>query len=90
MEINTYGNKYLYEKLLIIDSTSAEQIDINDRKRVIRALEIYNETNKPMSHYNKDFRRESDKYNLIMIGLNMDNVSRGISRRNRKFIKYGL
>ena len=69
---NKYGNKYLYEKLLIIDSTSAEQIDINDRKRIIRALEIYNETNKPMSHYNKDFRKESDKYNLIIIGLNMD------------------
>jgi tRNA dimethylallyltransferase len=25
-----------------------------------------------MSHYNKDFRKESDKYNLIIIGLNMD------------------
>ncbi len=67
-----YGNEYLYEKLIKIDPKSAKNIEVNDRKRIIRALEIYNETNKPMSYYNEGFRRERDKYNLVMIGLNMD------------------
>ncbi|NMB07983.1 MAG: tRNA (adenosine(37)-N6)-dimethylallyltransferase MiaA [Tissierellia bacterium] len=89
---NKYGNEYLYEKLLKIDPISAERININDRKRIIRALEIYNETNKPMSYYNKDFRKERDKYNLIMIGLNMDRyiLYSHINNRVERMFEKGL
>lgn len=66
------GNQYIYDELLKVDETSAKRINPNDRKRIIRALEIFYETGKPMSDYNKDFRKEVDKYNLVMIGLTMD------------------
>lgn len=69
---NKYGNEYLHEKLVKVDPISAERININDRKRIIRALEIFNETGRAMSYYNKDFRKESDKYNITMVGLTMD------------------
>ncbi len=67
-----YGNQYLYEELMKVDPISAIRININDTKRIIRALEVLHETGKPMSYYNKNFRKETDKYNLVMIGFTMD------------------
>lgn len=72
---DSYGNQYIYNLLYKLDNLSAKRINPNDRKRIIRALEIYHETGKPMSYYNKDFRKEIDKYNLVMIGLNMDRTT---------------
>lgn len=66
------GLKYLHNLLEEIDPISANKININDKKRVIRALEIYDITKKPMSEYNKNFRKENKDYNLAMICLNMD------------------
>lgn len=66
------GNEFLHQKLAEIDELSSEKISINDQKRVIRALEIYEVTGKTMSEYNKNFRKPVEKYNLVMVGLNMD------------------
>ena len=87
-----YGNEKLYDKLVKIDPLSAENININDRKRIIRALEIFNETGKPMSNYNKDFRKESNKYDLIMIGLTIDRpiLYSRINNRVDKMFEMGL
>lgn len=68
----THGNQYIHDILSTIDPISSERINPNDRKRIIRAIEIFYETGKPMSYYNKDFRKETNKYNLAMIGLTMD------------------
>src|SRR5699024_10410203 len=67
-----YGSRYLFNQLKEVDPKSAKRIHQNDKKRVIRALEIYHETGKPMSHYYKGFRRPNDKYDLTIIGLNME------------------
>ena len=69
---NEYGNEFLHNKLKNIDKISAEKINKNDRKRVIRAIEIYKITGKPMSTHNKDFRKPNNEYNETIIGLNMD------------------
>ena len=68
----TRGDAYIHNKLAEIDMESSESISVNDRKRIIRALEIHRITGKSMSEHNKNFRREIDKYNLSMICLNMD------------------
>ncbi|WP_313756498.1 tRNA (adenosine(37)-N6)-dimethylallyltransferase MiaA [Tissierella sp.] len=67
-----YGNEYLHQQLEKIDIESAEKISVNDRKRIIRAIEIFKITDKPMSQHNKNFRIPIEDYNLVMIGLNMD------------------
>lgn len=67
-----YGNECLFNKLQTIDKESSQKISLNDRKRLIRAIEIYELTGKPMSEHNKSFRIPNDGYNLNMIGLNMD------------------
>ncbi|MDU5079952.1 tRNA (adenosine(37)-N6)-dimethylallyltransferase MiaA [uncultured Tissierella sp.] len=67
-----YGNEYLHQELQRIDVKSAEKISVNDRKRIIRAIEIFEITGKLMSEYNENFRKPVEDYNLVMIGLNMD------------------
>lgn len=69
---NKYGNEYLHDKLKKVDIESARKININDRQRIIRAIEIYKLTGKPRSEHNKNFRKLNNEYNLSMVGLNMD------------------
>lgn len=87
-----HGNEYLHKRLKIVDEISAKRININDRKRIIRALEIYEVTGKPMSKYYKDFRKPNEDYNLVMIGLNMDRdtLYGRINQRVDYMIKDGL
>ena len=66
------GLGYLHDLLVKVDPKSSEKISINDKKRVIRALEIYDTTGKTMSEYNKDFRKENKKNDLAIICLNME------------------
>ncbi|WP_097677451.1 tRNA (adenosine(37)-N6)-dimethylallyltransferase MiaA [Anaerosalibacter sp. Marseille-P3206] len=87
-----YGNEFIYNELKNIDPDSTNRIHINDRKRIIRALEIYYVTKKPMSIYYKDFRKYNEDFDVIMIGLNMkrEELYRRINYRVDKMIENGL
>lgn len=71
-KIEKFGNEYLHNKLMKIDKSSGEKISIKDKKRIIRALEIYDSTGRTMSEYNKNFRVMNEDYNLLYISLDMD------------------
>jgi len=71
-EAEEKGNEYLYEKLKRIDPEAAKRIHVNDTKRIIRAIEVYKHTNKPISHHQELSRKEPPKYRFILIGLRMD------------------
>nr|WP_233120107.1 tRNA (adenosine(37)-N6)-dimethylallyltransferase MiaA [Tissierella creatinophila] len=89
---NEEGLKYLHKLLEDVDFVSSERISVNDKKRIIRALEIYDLTGKTMSDYNKDFRKENKDYNLVIIGLNMDRLKLydRINKRVDIMIEQGL
>lgn len=64
-----HGNEYLYNILLEKDPSAAKTVHMNNVKRVIRALEIYDETGEAK----KDFASEPEireDLNIILIGLN--------------------
>jgi tRNA dimethylallyltransferase len=86
------GKQYLYELLLERDYETAKKLNINDTKRIIRALEVYDVTKIPMSKQNKDFRKPSTKYNLSMYLLYMDRskLYDRINARVDKMIENGL
>lgn len=86
------GNQYLHDLLYKIDRDSAARINVADVKRTMRALEIFEETGKTMTEYNKDFRKENDDYNLTMICLNMDRARlyERINRRVDLMVEEGL
>lgn len=69
---NEHGVDKLHELLESIDPESALKIHKNNVKRVIRALEVCNITGKRFSEMNTDIRKPSQKYDCIIIGLEMD------------------
>lgn len=87
-----YGNKYIHDRLKKIDEKSSKKIHLADRRRIIRALEVYEVTGKTMSEYNKDFRRDNNRYNLAMVCLNMDRKSLydRINKRVDRMVDNGL
>ena len=89
---NQHGNEYIHNILSQFDKESSERISINDRKRIIRALEIFETTGKTMSDYNKNFRTTNDDYDLSMICLNMnrDKLYERINHRVDKMLEMGL
>lgn len=72
IEANEKGNRYLYDKLLAIDPEAAARIHENDVKRVIRAIEVYTHTQRPISQHVQLSRLEPPPYHYIVFGLNWD------------------
>ena len=66
-EYNEYTNEELYNKLLSIDPNT--EIHMNNRKRVVRALNYHNNTNNNLSS-----KEKTDKllYDVIFVGLTTD------------------
>jgi tRNA dimethylallyltransferase len=48
-ELDSYGSMHLWQRLLVIDPVSAARVHSNDSFRLIRALEVYELTGRPMS-----------------------------------------
>ena len=82
-----YSNEKLYNKLLKIDPNT--EIHINNRKRVIRALNYYKETNMPLSS-----KKKADKllYDAIIIGLTTERQTlyERINNRVDEMLEEGL
>ena len=66
------GPEYVHNMLKEIDPISYEAIHPNNRKRVIRALEVYKLTGKPFSSYNAGEDLYKSKYDVHYYVLNMD------------------
>ncbi len=71
-EAEEHGPQYIHDKLKLVDEQAANNIHPNNVKRVIRALEVYYQTQKPISYHNEMSRQEPSKYNFLLIGLTMD------------------
>ena len=66
------GNEYIHNMLKEIDSISYESIHKNNRKRVIRALEVYKTTGKPFSSFKVGDEIYDIPYDLHYYVLTMD------------------
>ena len=86
------GNNYIYEMLEKIDPQSAQRIHPSDRKRVIRALEIYHVTGKTITEQNKNSRRQSAVYDteIYAIDIEREELYRRINERVDKMFEAGL
>ena len=75
-----------------IDSEAMKKISINDKKRIIRVLEIFNKTGKTKTEQDRDSRKNELKYDYKIFVLNMDRevLYDRINRRVDLMIKEGL
>ena len=65
-----HGNEALHDRLKEIDEKAAEQIHPNNVKRVIRALEYFELTGKPISAHNEEEASKESPYNVAYFVLN--------------------
>lgn len=62
----------LHEELQRVDPKSAERLHRNDLRRIIRALEVYRRTGKPISEQQQKREQEERPYRTLYIGLTRD------------------
>ncbi|CAN7575926.1 tRNA (adenosine(37)-N6)-dimethylallyltransferase MiaA [Paenibacillus sp. LjRoot153] len=88
---NTHGEEALHDKLREIDPESANRLHANDRRRVIRALEIFHISGETMTAHLASQKKESP-YELCIIGLTMDRalLYQRIEERIDAMIQEGL
>lgn len=87
------GIEPLYEELRRVDPGSADRIPIGDKKRILRALEVYQETGKTMTQHHQDSQVQPNKYAPLWIGLafaNREDMRTLIDRRVDQMVEAGL
>ena len=86
------GLEKLYEEALKIDPEAMQKISKNDKKRIIRVLEIYHKTGKTKTETEKESRKNEVKYNYKVFAIIMDRekLYSRIEKRVDKMIEQGL
>ena len=86
-----FGTDYLYEELKKIDKVSADRMLPQNWKRVMRALEVFRLTGKPIWQHHDDQSR-SKKFNYHQIGLlwKRERLYQNIESRVDEMISIGL
>ena len=92
MQADCEGLEKLHHQLKNIDPDAAQRIHPNDRKRIVRALEVYEITGKTISSFQQQFDAEQHRCNWTIIGLRREkkNDSNRINSRVKKMIEQGF
>lgn len=91
VEYDTYGFSAMYEKISRVDSASAKRIELNDKNRLLRAMEVYAATGKSLTEYWK----EQELIKLfsplnILITEERNRIYKWINERVLKMLEKGL
>lgn len=91
------GLEQLYSELEKIDPEAAQRIHANDEKRIIRALEVYRLTGRPISEFQKQWPKNQrteqsllHKFKIIALRRQKQIESKRINSRVKKMIDDGL
>jgi len=82
-------NQELFNQLQKLDPSTAQKIDQNNQRRLVRALEVCLLTKKPFSEQRKKGR---PMFDALQIGLKvgLDEIKKGITGRTEKMFEAGL
>lgn len=86
------GSGHLHKKLSAVDPESAEKISPRDKAKLIRAIEVYELTGRPLSALHREHQFQERPYQTVMIGLarSRPDLYRRIEERVDGMIKEGL
>lgn len=79
-EADEMGIQTLFDRLAAIDPDAAGKLHLSDRKRIIRALEVYLETGETITEHNRKTQLIPPRYNPIWLGLDFAQRSTLYSR----------
>lgn len=92
-EFDSLGAEKMLKKLYEIDRETAEKLSVSDRKRIIRAFEVYRSTGKTISEQNRLSKEIESPYEPLMIGITYDDREKLYDRINKRvdiMLKDGL
>ncbi len=92
-EAEEQGMEHMLARLQAVDPDSAARLHLADRKRIIRALEVYEETGKTITQHNVETQALPDKYHPVWIGLTYEPrqlLYDRIDLRVDKMLEWGL
>lgn len=89
---DTYGKQYIYELLMQRDAAAATQLNPNDSVRVIRALEVLEQTGESITVKQKKHSFADSPFKTYKIGIQVEReaLKRRIETRADKMIAAGL
>lgn len=81
----------LHARLAEIDPEAARRIHVNDRKRLIRAIEVFELTGRPISSLQTAWSDGTTRHSAVWFGLHWDReaLNRRINERVRQMIEMG-
>lgn len=85
-------SKKLYQQLIQIDPLYAQKIHPNDKRRVVRALEVYHLTGKPFSYFIQKHNYKQPRYDFtgFILERDKDELMHRIEKRVEKMFMNGL
>ncbi len=86
------GQSTLYERLRQVDPLAASRIHPNDLRRIVRALEVFDLTGKPISALQEQWDRQRTRFDCVLLGLrrNREDLNHRINERVRRMMADGL
>jgi len=86
------GPAELHRELTQIDPAAADRINPNDTRRIVRALEVYQTTGRPISSLQKQWQTQELKHDWTIIGLRREKADAAgrINKRVRRMMAAGL
>ena len=91
--METEGAAVLLDELRQIDPEAAAKLHLKDEKRIIRALEVWQETGETITAHDRRTREVPPRYDAVYIGLdfaNRQDLRDRIDRRVDKMVEQGL
>ncbi len=84
------GNEALYRELEAVDPVQAESADPTKTHRVIRALEVYHATGRPLTYYHENQPEPPFTYETVVLHRDREELYARINRRVDRMLDEGL
>lgn len=78
------GGEVMLQRLTEVDPETAAKLHPADKKRIVRALEVYQLSGTTLSEYNRRSRRCPDRYDVRIVGIGWRDRQKLYDRINRR------
>jgi len=90
-QLNEEALDVLHARLATIDPEAAQRIHVNDRRRLVRALEVFELTGKPITEHQQEWGAGTHRHEATWFGLAWDKdvLNRRINARAKLMLQSG-
>jgi tRNA dimethylallyltransferase len=89
-EAEKKGREHLHKRLQKIDPAGDKKIPANNIQRLVRALEVYELTGKPISLWHKEHQKKGLSIKFIGIDLGREELVKRIEARSQAMLENGI